>query len=204
MKKIIKIISSIITAILAILVIYLLVINVVAMKKDKPVNFFGYSYSYVPTNSMEPTIMAGDSVIFKKVSYESIVVGDIIVYKSIEKDIYIIHRVNNICEDGFEMLGDNNNGIVDSEHVTKDMFIGKYVKTFNLLNVGKLITNKNVIYIILVVIFVLIFVFEGVNIYLTKVRGSSKKKSKEELKKEVLDEMRRELEEEIKNDKDKS
>lgn len=191
-----------------ILVIYLLVINIVAMNKNKPVSFFGYSYSYVPTESMEPTIMAGDSVIFKKVSYESVKVGDIVVYKSIDKGIYIIHRVVEkvVDEDEnvyFVMRGDNNPSD-DDEHVTKDMLIGKYVRTFNFLNLGKLSNNKNVIYIVLVVIFLGIIIFEFVNTYLTASKEKAKKASLKKAREDALEEIKKEVLEEIKKEKDKS
>ncbi len=194
-KKGIKIGIASLTGVIVLLVLYMLVCNVIAVKTSKPVNYFGYSYSYVPTSSMEPTIKAGDTIIFKKCSYESLKVGDIIVYQSKEgstKGLYIIHRIKDITEDGFKMLGDNNHGIVDKEVVTKDMLIGKYVRQFNFLNLGKLASNKSLIYGVLVLFFLAIIVLESVNIILTQKRQRIEKE-KGKLKTEVLEDMRKEL-----------
>lgn len=189
---------------IVLLIIYMLVCNVIAVREEKPVSYFGYSYSYVPTKSMEPTIKAGDSIIFKKISYDSCDVGDIIIYKSESgetKGLYIVHRIVEITDSGFIVKGDNNT-LVDDELVTADMLIGIYVKTFNFLNIGKLASNKNLIYGLLIFVFLLIMLTESVNIYLVKNKkkikeNSSEKLSSEELKQKLLDEMRQELLKEI-------
>jgi predicted Holliday junction resolvase-like endonuclease len=82
------------------------------------------------------------------------------------------------------------------------MLIGIYVKTFNFLNIGKLASNKNLIYGLLIFVFLLIMLTESVNIYLVKNKkkikeNSSEKLSNEELKQKLLDEMRQELLKEI-------
>ncbi len=204
-KKTTKIIAGIITAIITSIVLYMLICNVIAVRREKPVSYFGYSYSYVPTASMEPTIKAGDSIIFQKTSYEKLKVGDIIVYKSKAGDtkgLYIVHRIVEEREDGFILKGDNNQE-VDSELVTKDMVIGKYKKTFNFLNIGKIATKKNVIYLILTIFFVIIILSESVNIYLSRQKKNLKdiKKKNDLLKDEVLKEMKEEILKEI-NKKD--
>ncbi len=205
-KKITKIIAGIITAIITSLVCYMLICNVIAVRKEKPVAYFGYSYSYVPSASMEPTIKAGDSIIFQKTSYENLEVGDIIVYKSKSgstEGLYIVHRIVEITDEGFVMKGDNNQA-VDSEIVTRDMVIGKYKKTFNFLNIGKIAIKKNIIYLILTIFFVVIILTESVNIYLMKQKKNLKdiKKKNDELKDEVLKEMKEEILKEINDKKD--
>lgn len=212
-RKGLKIGVGIFTGIIMLLVLYMLVCNIIAVREEKPVQYFGYSYSYVPTESMEPTIKAGDSIFFKKTSYSKCEVGDIIIYKSTEgktKGLYIVHRIVEITDQGFIVKGDNNDSI-DSEYVTSDKLIGKYVKTFNFLNIGKLASNKNLIYSILIVFFIIIMVSEGVNIYLIKNKKKlkdSNKVSNDELKEQLLMEMKEELlkeiEEEEKNTKEDS
>ena len=105
----------------------------------------------------------------------------------------------------------SDNDSIDSEYVTSDKLIGKYVKTFNFLNIGKLASNKNLIYSILIVFFIIIMVSEGVNIYLIKNKKKlkdSNKVSNDELKEQLLMEMKEELlkeiEEEEKNTKEDS
>lgn len=203
-KKIIKIVISCITSLILVFVAYLLICNIVAVRNEKPVRVFGYSYSYVPTGSMEPTIDAGDSIFFKKTSYDSLEVGDIIVYKSAygeTKGLYILHRVVEITQEGLICKGDANPS-VDPEFITEDMFMGKYVKTFNFLNIGKLAYNKDAIYLILILFFCGIIVLETVNIYLSKQKKNSANTSNDELKKEVLDEMKEEILREIMNEKE--
>ncbi len=208
-KKGIKIGILSLTGICILLTCYMLICNIVAVKKEKPVSYFGYSYSYVPTESMYPTIKAGDSIIFKKVSYDDISLGDIIVYKSMEgqtKGLYIVHRVIEITNDGFIVQGDNNL-IPDDELVTESKLIGKYVRTFNFLNIGKLASNKSIIYGILVVFFAIIIISESVNIYLAKnknkLKENIKTKTDLELKNEVLEEMKQELLKEIEEENKK-
>ncbi len=206
MKKIIKIVLSSISVILVALTLILIIANVSAMRKEKPVSVFGYSFSYVPTESMKPVINPNDVVIFKKCQYNNLDVGDIIVYRSKTGNtagIYIIHRIKEITNEGFVMLGDNNNGAVDPELVTKDMLVGKFVKVFNAFNIGKIASNKNVIFFILVIIVMVIIVMEILNIY-TTFQKDKIKAVEEKRKQELLDEIRQELLEEIKNEKEKA
>ncbi len=198
-----KIGGSILTGLFMVLILYLLICNVIAVKKEKPVNYFGYTYSYVPTQSMEPTIHQGDTIIFKKIKYSNVNVNDIIVFKSNSGPTagkYVVHRVIAIETEGFITKGDNNDH-VDTEVVTKNMLLGKYQKTFNFMNIGKLAQNKNVIYAILVLFFLGIAILEAVNILLVKRKKELEKvgavKSQDELRQEIMDEMKAELLKEI-------
>ena len=205
MKKNIRRIISALAIVMAILTIYLMASNIVAMKKEKPVRIFGYSFSYVPTNSMEPVIKVDDMVLFKKVKYDDLKTGDIIVYRSNldeTKGVYIIHRIKEVTDDGFVMLGDNNNNIVDKELVTSNMLIGKYIKVINFFNVGKLVSNKNLVFTLLIIVIIFIIGMEIVNIYVTYMKDKSKKKQDKNIRDELLEEIRQELLEEIKKEKE--
>ena len=205
MKKNIRRIISALAIVMAILTIYLMASNIVAMKKEKPVRIFGYSFSYVPTNSMEPVIKVDDMVLFKKVKYDDLKTGDIIVYRSNldeTKGVYIIHRIKEVTDDGFVMLGDNNNNIVDKELVTSNMLIGKYIKVINFFNVGKLVSNKNLVFTLLIIVIIFIIVMEVVNIYVTYMKDKGKKKEDKNIRDELLEEIRQELLEEIKKEKE--
>ena len=202
-KRIIKIILTSITGVFLIASLYLIICNIVAMRNDKPVRIFGYSYSYVPTESMEPTIKAGDSIIFKKAPYSSLEIGDIIVYQSKTgntKGMYIVHRIVEETEYGFVMRGDNN-PTSDPEIINESMYVGKYVRRFNLFNVSKILNNKGVIYGILILFFLGIMILESANIFL----AAQKKRQKniaphnevEDIKQELLSEMREEILKEI-------
>lgn len=74
-------------------------------------NFLGYSWNYVMSGSMEPTIMTGELVIAKQADFEDIEVGDIIIYKHTYDDgssIPIIHRVIEKNSEYLLCKGDNN------------------------------------------------------------------------------------------------
>lgn len=94
------------------------------------VGLFPLYPSVILTGSMEPVIMPGDVVLVAKVDYDSIQVGDIIVFDNGEK-IYITHRVIEIIEDSngrqFVTKGDNNYS-KDSELSNESQFRGKVIK----------------------------------------------------------------------------
>ncbi|MGN0808199.1 MAG: signal peptidase I [Candidatus Coproplasma sp.] len=117
-KRVFSIISTVISAILFVFVALLLVNMIVCRSQNRPVNFFGYSFSVVQTPSMEDTIMTGDLIVFKEVDYSSLQIDDIIVFKADEnfKDgngnslqgYTIVHRIIEITQDGLVTKGDNN------------------------------------------------------------------------------------------------
>ena len=90
MKKILKnksirigrIISTIITVVCVLLCFFITLEVIRANNEDRPPRILSISVSYVPTPSMEPTIHAGEYVAYKKVKYDDVQLGDIIVYKS--------------------------------------------------------------------------------------------------------------------------
>ena len=84
--------SKFFTAVFFILCITTIFEVVMATAEARTPRFFGYSVSYVPTESMEPTIMAGDYVLFKNTSFEEVKEEDIIVYRS-ASGRFIIHRI---------------------------------------------------------------------------------------------------------------
>ena len=106
-----KFISYILIGVCVFFCFYVSLRIVVAIKKDLPVSLFSYSISYVPTDSMEDKIMAGDYVLFKETTFGEVDVDDIIVYKSKTgkmKDNFIIHRVIEEHNGYFITQGDNN------------------------------------------------------------------------------------------------
>lgn len=118
LKRVFSIISTVISAIVFVLIALLLVNMIVCRSQNRPVNFFGYSFSVVQTPSMEDTIMTGDLIVFKEVDYSSLNEDDIIVFKADDnfKDgsgnslegYTIVHRIIEITQDGLVTKGDNN------------------------------------------------------------------------------------------------
>ncbi len=83
---------------------------------------FGYSYATISTDSMEPTIMIGDFLVYKKEKIYSI--NDIVVY--MHGDISITHRIVGIENDLYITKGDNND-IVDEVSLDNSDIIGKVI-----------------------------------------------------------------------------
>ena len=120
-----KIISKIVNAIL-ILILFIVFAAVawnltmkIAFKQNYP-SFFGYSHAIVLTGSMEPTIKAGDLIVFKK--QDEYNVGDIITFGL--SGTCVTHRIIDKTETGFITQGDANNA-PDLSTVPANQILGK-------------------------------------------------------------------------------
>lgn len=129
----IKRISGILLDILIALVIILGIITTIislTSNEDGIPNVFGYSPFSIQTNSMAPTMKAGDLIIVKSIEPKSLVVGDIIsYYDTIDgENVIKTHRIISIIDDGVRLYttrGDNND--VDDDYVLTEVdIIGKY------------------------------------------------------------------------------
>ena len=196
MNKAKKIVCSILTGLCLLLCLYVAIEVIVANNNRRPPNFFSLSVSYVPTDSMEDTIMAGDYILFTKADFDSVNVGDIIIYRSESGPSagnFIVHRVIEKYEDYLVTKGDNN-PLADSENITREMVMGKFICIVNLLNIFSNV-NRNLVFIILVFIFLIIIILQAISIFLRyqKEKLAEQKKETdakliEELKKEILEE----------------
>ena len=213
-KKIYQIVVTSLIVLFFSLTLYVLIAGTIALKNKEMISLFGYTYSVVPTNSMEPEIMVGDSVIARKVRFESLDIGDDIIYHYVSEDldIFIVHRIIREENGGFITQGINNND-EDDVLVTKDNYIAKVVWSGNAANIGELVLhNRNLIFLILTIVLILICI-NGV-FDILKILNEKKKLEYEESKKEALEssiitekmkeKLRKEIEEElnIKNNKE--
>ena len=189
-------ISTIIVIVLFVLCILYIFCSLRAAKNHRLLFIFGYSYSVVPTDSMEPNIHVDDVTLIKKVDYEDLELEDVIVYYNHESNIFVVHRIKGYFDDGsFKTKGDNNQ-YYDEIHITEDNYIGKVVKSGKFLGLGKVINNgRNLIFILLIGIFVFIIVCETVNIY-----KIAKEKQTEEFKQQQIEKEREKIREEIKKE----
>lgn len=186
------IISYIISAICMILCILITIEVISANVSKRPPRIFGYSISYVPTQSMEPVIMAGDYVLYKKATFNSVEENDIIVYRSSD-DIYIIHEViTKNTEDGYIIAKGVNNTLADDEKVTADMIYGKYIMTIDFLDFLSGGVNQNAIFVILIGIFVIMLIMQTVSVIVKKKTEDINKKSEED-KKLLLEQLKNEI-----------
>ena len=149
-----------IVEIIAIILIYNIILIIVSSINGKNFNILGYKAYIVTTDSMQPSINAGDIVIVKNGKKDKIGQGDVITFN--QNDEVITHRViKNITEENnveYITKGDNNN-TEDTFKVKYDDVIGKMVITIPYL--GKIISilyNKIIILILLLVILIIIFI----------------------------------------------
>lgn len=206
MKLIKKIYQWIVSGLIVLffsLTIYVLVAGTIAMKNKEMISLFGYTYSVVPTDSMEPEIMVGDSVIAKKVDFEDLEIGNDIIYHYVtdKLDIFIVHRIIREEDGGFITQGINNNN-EDDVLVTEDNYVAKVVWSGKAANIGELVLhNRDLIFLILTIVLILICV-NGV-FDILKILEAKKKLEYEESKKEAIssteitDELREKLRKEV-------
>ena len=194
-SKIKRIASYVISILCLVLCIFITVEVIAANTQGRPPRVFGVSVSYVPTESMEPTIKAGEYVMYTKTSFNDVNVDDIIVYKN-SNDMFIIHRVIEKNSDYLIAKGDNN-PVEDTENVTSDMVYGKYVMTIGILSIFSGGISKNLIFFILIIIFVIMIGMQIVSIVI-KNKTDEVNKNIEEKKQVLIEQLKKEiLEEEL-------
>ena len=99
-KKILSYAVGALTIFFFIAAVLIMIFGIQAYRNHEPLKVLGYTYSVVPTESMKPEIMPGDFIIAKEVDFETIAIGDDVIYYSKAKDIFIVHRVIAVNEDG--------------------------------------------------------------------------------------------------------
>lgn len=198
-KKIATILASVISSCIFLFAVFIIIIGTIAYRNHQMINIFGYSYSVVPTPSMvDAGINPNDFILSKRIDFEDVKIGDIIVYYSEKNEIFIVHQViDGNALDGFVVKG-TNNPVRDDELVTKDNFQSKVIKTIKLGFVGKIANDyRYVIFIFISLVFIVIIANECIN--LTKVKLEIDAKKKEEELNAVKEKLRKEIMEELKN-----
>ena len=158
-KKIYQSVVTVITICLFIITMYVLIAGAISIKNGRMMNLFGFTYSIVPTNSMEPEINVGDSVIGKKEKFENLEIGDDVIYHYVyeDLDIYVVHRIIRYDEGlGYKTQGINTSQ-EDPIYVTKDNYISTRVWNGNLANIGEIVlNNRGTLFLVLIGILLLI------------------------------------------------
>lgn len=200
--KVFSIISVVILGLCVIAVLY----ATISYSKNGKVDFFGYSFHVIQTESMEPEIKAGDLVVIKKVPYDEIHVGDDILFKCEDTTSqvygrYVVHRVIELTETEGVYKTKGINNVAPDKVLSKAE--GKAVsvssgwgKVFSFLTSWRSVLI--IIAIVGMVIFTIFQVFAVVSnaSKLKAAKDSEKVKNdtelKEQLKKELLEEMKKE------------
>jgi len=172
MKKTLKYLLAIISILFLIILIIFIVLNIIGLKRREPIKVFNHYYSLVVSSSMEDEIKKGDFIIYR--SAEEYHEDDVIVYKSRDKEILIVHKIIKETDEGFITKGVNNaNDDFQFEgYITNDRIIGKVTKILPLFGIGKLFVNNQQIIVLLVIItstiFIIWSVIDIIKIYKTK------------------------------------
>ena len=194
-KNKIKTVLGYLFSIFCVLTVVLTSVEVVdAAKEGRPPQVFGYSVSYVPTESMEPEIMAGEYIYYKKATFDDVDVDDIIIYKANSgtmKGNFIVHRIIEKYDDYLVVKGDNN-PISDTENVTPDMIYGKYIDKVHVLNFITRGLSVNAIFFILMILFIVLLVLQFASVFVKTKKEEIEKKIEED-KQILLEQMRQEI-----------
>ena len=215
-NKIKNIVGYILSMLALLLCIYIVIAVIMGNTQKRPPRIFGLSVSYVPTESMEPVIETNSYVLFGQVSYDDCNLDDIIVYYNASEQKYIIHRVvakvvngqmekskNYYTNDTINLvsttetnylvvMGDNNNNRTDRLAVTKDMVYGKYITGLGFMNIFSGGINQNLIFFILIGIFVIMIGMQTVQVILKKKTDDAKKQN-EQTREQMLEELKQEI-----------
>jgi signal peptidase I len=206
LKKAFYIFGSVISSLFFLIALFIIIMGIIAQKNNSMVRIFGYSYSVVATDSMEPTIMIGEIVIAESKAYDDVIEGDIIVFFSDEYQEFFVHRVHDISENGDLITkGDNPLAPIDDVPVTTENYFGTVVRHGNFLNIGDLVLKyRSLVFILIILIFAFIIIRETISIVknLNKKNQEETQKDfdqekqkklleeKERIKQEILDEIR--------------
>jgi len=161
---------------------------------------FNRAISYVPTPSMEDEIMAGDLIIVDT-NYDELQTGDVVSFftEVNGRKVSITHRIVEINGDVFTTKGDNNNQIYSWERdVPIEDVIGVYEgqrSPFLGSLYGRLFSSRvNLMFLLIIGIFIVIMGLEVFNIYKTLLE----KKQKED-KEKMIEEAKQKLKEDEDN-----
>ncbi len=190
-KKIKSRVAIILSVLVFVLSLTIIIKVVVANTQHKLPSVFGLSVSYVPTESMEPTISSDQYILSQTTSFDKVNIDDIIIYRSNTENRFIVHRVIEKYEAYLITKGDNN-PVADSEHITSDMVCGKYITTIGFLSIFSGGVNSTVVYVILVILFIILILTQGFSIYI-KYKADKIKKQNELKNKQALEELRQEI-----------
>ena len=195
MKKFISAILIVIALFLFSLSIIISFLAVDAKRNNRLLYLFDYSFSMIPTGSMEgnleDSLFPGDIAIIKNVPYEDLSFGDVIVFQDLDPigqvERLIIHRiVGDHPDGGYETKGDNR-GSPDEENVTEENYLGRFTGTkisFIRPIVMFLTTSRHIVFLGIAIILVIILFFEILHIFKT-INEEKMKKIKENQEKEL-------------------
>lgn len=201
MKKVVGIVINVILWLFVVFAALTTVVVFTGTSNNGVGNLFGYMPLSIQTQSMEPTIKAGDVVIGKEVDFNTLKEGDIITYWTTvdEQKILNTHRITKVISNGkgsvpsFKTKGDNNQ-IEDEYTVAAADIVAKYNSKISGLGkaVDFLETQKG-FFICIVLPLILFFLYQlyhfiKVIVTVKQENAGLSKEDEEELKKKAVEE----------------
>ena len=201
MKKVVGIVINVILWLFVVFAALTTVVVFTGTSNNGVGNLFGYMPFSIQTQSMEPTIKAGDVVIGKEVDFNTLKEGDIITYWTTvdEQKILNTHRITKIISNGkgsvpsFKTKGENNQ-IEDEYTVAAADIVAKYNSKISGLGkaVDFLETQKG-FFICIVLPLILFFLYQlyhfiKVIVTVKQENAGLSKEDEEELKKKAVEE----------------
>ncbi|WP_370780496.1 signal peptidase I [Eubacterium ventriosum] len=201
MKKVVGIVINVILWLFVVFAALTTVVVFTGTSNNGVGNLFGYMPFSIQTQSMEPTIKAGDVVIGKEVDFNTLKEGNIITYWTTvdEQKILNTHRITKVISNGkgsvpsFKTKGDNNQ-IEDEYTVAAADIVAKYNSKISGLGkaVDFLETQKG-FFICIVLPLILFFLYQlyhfiKVIVTVKQENAGLSKEDEEELKKKAVEE----------------
>ncbi|MBP5209541.1 MAG: signal peptidase I [Clostridia bacterium] len=133
MKKTLKRLFSALGVVLVVLLTVLVLLLFVARMQNRPLFLARRALLRISTDSMSPTIEAGDYIRVEKITADDVRVGDVITFYSDDPALggsLNTHRVIGLNADGtFETKGDNPLAGVDYYPVRREAVVARYART---------------------------------------------------------------------------
>ena len=201
MKKVVGIVINVILWLFVVFAALTTVVVFTGTSNNGVGNLFGYMPFSIQTQSMEPTIKAGDVVIGKEVDFNTLKEGDIITYWTTvdEQKILNTHRITKVIANGkvsvpaFNTKGDNNQ-IEDEYTVAAADIVAKYnSKISGLGKAVDLLETQKGFFICIVLPLILFFLYKlyhfiKVLVTVKQEKAGLSKEDEEELKKKAVEE----------------
>ena len=201
MKKVVGIVINVILWLFVVFAALTTVVVFTGTRNNGFGNLFGYMPFSIQTQSMEPTIKAGDVVIGKEVDFNTLKEGDIITYWTTvdEQKILNTHRITKVISNGkgsvpsFKTKGDNNQ-IEDEYTVAAADIVAKYnSKISGLGKAVDLLETQKGFFICIVLPLILFFLYKlyhfiKVLVTVKQEKAGLSKEDEEELKKKAVEE----------------
>lgn len=179
-KKIFSVIGFVFAILLFALALSVFILSLQAKKENRQVEFLGYSFSVVLTDSMEPEIKVGDLVVVKHCDITEAELGENVVFiqrSGVLQGQRIIHEAVKIDTDAdglyIRTQGVNENiDSMDPDYVRADNFVG--VEAFHSTVLGWIVRNWLIIVVLAFFIPIIVKQVKNIRKYLAEQKSEEK------------------------------